>query len=105
MAAARRKKAEWREYRIELNGKRREDGSLFVTSSNLRAFSAVLPGGRWNGVVAILEKFLKINFGPVKDIRLIRDAAELSPHTNDDALTMPPAYVVAEITSHRVSAR
>lgn len=101
----RRKKSVWRQYRIELHGKRRSDGSLFVTSSNLPPFSAVLIDGKWEEVLTLLEGFLKANFGPVKDIRLIRDASELVDDHNDDQLRIPPAYVVAELTPQRAGIR
>src|SRR5438045_2329450 len=58
------------QYRIELVGKRRSDGSLFVTSPNLVPFSAVLVDGNWQGVLSVLKTFLTTNFGPVKDLRL-----------------------------------
>ena len=108
--AARRKRAAtpaksvWKEYRIELIGKRRADGSLFVTSPNLGPFSAVLSDGRWEDVLTFLKKFLEVNFGRVKDMRLIHDASELVSDS-DELPDIPPAYVVAELTPQRVSAR
>jgi hypothetical protein len=113
MAVAVRKKKEvaqkqrkniWKEYRIELVGKRRSDGSMFVTSPNLGPFSAVLSDGRWEDVLSFLKKFLEVNFGRVKDLRLIHDASELVSDS-DDLPDIPPAYVVAELTPQRVSAR
>jgi hypothetical protein len=105
MSAVRRKKT-FVEYRIELVGRLRTDGSLFVTSPNLRPFSAVLPNGKWEGVLEVLKVFLKANVGPVKDMRLIRDASELvSPDDTDNHPAIPPAYVVAELTHSRASAR
>jgi hypothetical protein len=108
--AARRKKVSQtkkpirKEYKIELVGKRRPDGSLFVTSPNLGPFSAVLSTGRWDDVIVFLKKFLEVNFGRVIELRLIHDASELVSES-DELPKIPPAYVVAELTPQRVSAR
>jgi hypothetical protein len=100
-ARKRSAKTRWVEFRINLEGRRRPDGSLFVTSSNLKPFSAVLEDGNWEAVKPFLERFLEVNFGRVRDLRLIRDAAELL--TRD--LDIPPAYIIAELTPDRVGAR
>ena len=67
-------KGRWEGYRIELVGTRRSDGSMFVTSPSLPMFSAVLPDSKWEGITKFLKAFLEINFGRVKEMRLIRDA-------------------------------
>ena len=82
--------------RIDLVGKRRGDGSLFVTSRNMPPFNAVIPDGKWESVLQYLLRFLEVNFGPVKDLRLIRDASELMPE-EPDANQSPPAYVIAQL--------
>lgn len=96
-------KGTWQEYRIELVGKRRHDGSLFVTSTNMAPFSAVLPDDNWEDVLGFLRQFLEANFGHVKNLRLIRDAAELVGN-HIDLQNIPPAYVVAELTRERAHA-
>jgi hypothetical protein len=98
------KKSARKEYKIELIGKRRADGSLFVTSPNLGPFSAVLPNGRWEDVLVYLKKFLEVNIGRVIELRLIHDASELVSDS-EELPEIPPAYVVAELTPQRVSAR
>ncbi len=105
MPSISRKKDTWKEYRIQLEGRRRADGSLFVTSSNLPLFSAVLTDGKWEDVLKFLKKFLQINFGRVKDLRLIHDASELVGRDSEEMPALPPAYVVAELTPNRVGAR
>jgi hypothetical protein len=89
----------WREFRIELVGKRRDDGSLFVTSPNLRPFSAVIHDGNWEEVLQYLQKFLEVNVGPVRGLRLIHDASELIRDNECLLHELPPAFVIAEITA------
>lgn len=103
-AKAASSKGHWEEFRIELTGSRRADGSMFVTSPSLPMFSAILEDARWEGVKAFLKEFLEANFGRVKELRLIRDASELMLD-NDSIPAIPPAYVVAELNSERVGAR
>ena len=94
-------KTHWREVRIELEGKLRPNGSLFVTSTNLTPFSAVLEDGNWDNVIPFLKRFLEVNYGGVGDLRLIRDASELlEPSSSADFF--PPAYIIAELTTQRV---
>jgi hypothetical protein len=102
-----RSKGHWEEYRIELVGSRRDDGSMFVTSPSLTMFSAVLPDSKWEGITGFLKSFLELNFGRVKEMRLIRDASELMLDTEsgDSLPRIPPAYVVAELNTNRVGAR
>lgn len=101
MPSARKPRAAKREYRINLVGKRRSDGSLFITSPNMAFFSAVLPDGSWDDVLSHLREFIEINFGRVSDLRLIHDASELT-QGDVEAADIPPAYVVAEVASDRV---
>ncbi|WP_131522930.1 hypothetical protein [Nitrobacter sp. Nb-311A] len=101
---SRTKKPIRKEYKIELVGKRRSDGSLFVTSPNLGPFSAVLRTGRWEDVIGFLKKFLEVNIGRVVELRLIHDASELVSDS-EELPEIPPAYVVAELTHQRASAR
>ena len=95
-----REKALLREFRIELVGKLRENGTLFVTSPNLGFFSAVLEDGDWEAVIPYIRKFLEANFGPVKAVRLIHDASELM-HGHVSFSEMPPPYMIAELTPER----
>jgi hypothetical protein len=99
-----RNKSEYH-FRIELKGKVRDDGSLFVTSSNLPPFSAVIEDGNWTGVLKYLKRFLEVNFGPVKELRLIRDASELIPKSGEkvDRDGLPPAYVLAQVMESSTS--
>jgi hypothetical protein len=93
------RKETWKEYHISLAGKTREDGSLFVTSPNLPPFSAVIADGNWNSVTDHLQRFIEVNFGRVKTIRLIHDASELVARD----VQVPPAFVIAEFSQDRVS--
>jgi hypothetical protein len=97
MTTATQKKGSLREFRIDLVGKRREDGSLFVTSPNMTAFSAVLYDGEWEEVTKYLRKFLEVNFGKVKELRLIHDASELS-FNDPEQPQIPPPYVIAGVS-------
>lgn len=97
MTTPTQKKGSLREFRIELVGKRREDGSLFVTSSNMAPFSAVLHDGKWDDILKYLRKFLEVNFGPVKELRLIHDASELS-FNDTEPPQIPPPYVIAGLS-------
>jgi hypothetical protein len=91
-------KAVERSFCIMLDGKMREDGSLFVTSSNLPHFSAVLADGEWEKVLSYLKMFLEENVGKVKSIKIIHDGSELI--SADQARTAPPpAYVLAEVAN------
>jgi hypothetical protein len=90
-----------REFNIGLVGKRREDGSMFVTSPNMKPFSAVLYDGRWESVLPYLRKFLEVNFGEVRGLRLIHDACELRFDDTEQPETSP-AYVIVGLTSQRV---
>ncbi len=101
MATSPQKSGGLREFNIRLVGKRREDGSMFVTSPNMKPFSAVLHDGKWESVLPYLRKFLEINFGKVKDLRLIHDASELNFDDVDDQPQVPPAYVIVGLTSQR----
>jgi hypothetical protein len=94
------KRGSLREFNIRLVGKRREDGSMFVTSPNMKPFSAVLHDGRWEDVLTYLRNFLEVNFGKVKELRLIHDASELS-FDDSEQPEIPPAYVIVGLTSHR----
>lgn len=96
METATSERGQWREYRIELKGRKRADGSLFVTSDNLPHFSAILQDGNWDDVLLYLEKFLAANFGEVRELRLIQDASELLATGEPDSI--PPAYVIAGLT-------
>lgn len=100
MATSTQKRGSLREFNIRLLGKRREDGSMFVTSPNMKPFSAVLNDGEWENVLPYLRKFLEVNFGKVKDLRLIHDACELSFNDTEQPQT-PPAYVIVGLTSQR----
>jgi hypothetical protein len=101
MATSTQKRGSLREFSIRLVGKRREDGSMFVTSPNMKPFSAVLHDGQWESVLPYLRKFLEVNYFKVKELRLIHDAEELSFDDTEQPQT-PPAYVIAELTSQRV---
>jgi hypothetical protein len=96
-------KAVERSFCIMLDGKLREDGCIFVTSSNLPHFSAVLADGEWEEVLSYLKMFLEANVGKVKSIKIIHDGAELiSP---DQVRTSPPpAYVLAEVANKNAGA-
>lgn len=100
MMTSTQKRGSLREFNIMLIGKRREDGSMFVTSPNMKPFSAVLHNGKWESVLPYLRKFLEVNFGKVKDLRLIHDASELS-FDDVDQPQVPPAYVIVGLTSQR----
>jgi hypothetical protein len=100
MTASTQKRESLREFNIMLVGRRREDGSMFVLSPNLKPFSAVLDDGRWESVLPYLRKFLEVNFGKVKDLRLIHDACELRFNDTEQPQT-PPAYVIVGLTSQR----
>ena len=102
MAISTQKRSLLREFNIKLVGKRREDGSMFVSSPNMTPFSAVLNDDRWEGVLPYLRKFLGANFFNVKDLRLIHDACELRFDDTEQPQT-PPAYVIAELTSQRAA--
>jgi hypothetical protein len=86
-----------REFRIKLVGKLREDGSMFVTSSNLSHFNAVLPDGEWEDVLDYLKKFLEANVGKVRSLKIVRDASELVVYNHGHVANPPPAYVLAEL--------
>ena len=87
-----------RAYRIELVGKRRGDGSWFVTSPNLGPFSAVLKEANWDHVLPFVRKFLEVNFGAVAEMHLVRDASELIGHD------LPPGYLIVELVPTRAGA-
>ncbi|MGO8844288.1 MAG: hypothetical protein ACLQFI_02870 [Methylocella sp.] len=92
-------KAVERSFGIMLDGKLREDGSMFVTSSNLPHFSAVLPDGEWEEVLSYLKMFLEMNVGKVKSIKIIHDGSELIAPDHTRTAAPPPAYVLAEVTN------
>jgi hypothetical protein len=96
MATSTQKRGSLREFNIRLVGKLREDGSMFVTSSNLPHFNAVLPGWEWEDVLDYLKKFLEANVGKVINLRIIRDASELIMY-NEHMASPLPAYVIAEM--------
>lgn len=91
-----------RQFYIVLDGKGREDGSMFVTSQHLPYFSAVLPSGEWDDVIGHLKRFLQANVGKVKSIQVIHDGSELFPHNNEQAFVPPPAYVIAKVDNKNV---
>jgi len=101
MTTATQKKGSLREFRIELVGNCREDGSMFVTSPNLSHFSAVLPDGEWEEVLDYLKKFLEANVGKVKSMKIVHDASGLVGHVANP----PPAYVLAELNQNARSMR
>jgi len=103
MATSTQKRESLREFNIKLVGKRREDGSMFVSSPNMKPFSAVLHDGQWEGVLPYLRKFLVVNFGKVKDLQLIQDASELR-FDDLEPPQVPPAYVIVGLTSYRARA-
>lgn len=97
MTTSTQKKGSLREFRITLVGKRREDGSMFVTSPNMPPFSAVLHSGKWDDVLIYLRKFLEVNLCTVKELRLIHDASELSFNDSEQP-QIPPPYVIAGLS-------
>jgi hypothetical protein len=95
-------KAVERSFCIMLDGKLREDGSIFVTSSNLPLFSAVLSDGEWEEVISYLKMFLEANVGKVKSIKIIHDGSELILRDQTRTMAPPPAYVLAEVANKNV---
>jgi hypothetical protein len=87
-----------REYNIRLEGKRRDDGTIFVTSPNLPPFSAILADGQWEDIIGYLRRFLEVNVGKVRSMRLVHDASELALSGSEESAAPPPAYVVAALT-------
>jgi hypothetical protein len=91
-----------RELYIGLSGKRRDDGSLFITSTNASYFSAVVAD--WNDVLVHLKKYLEVNVGTVADLHFLDDPSELIDGDQVD-MDVPPAHVVAKVTPERARIR
>ena len=88
-------------YYIRLQGKRRDDGSLFVTCDDIPFFSAV--ASDWDGeVLSILTTSLEANnVGRVVEVRYVEDTSGLfDGEPTDDVI--PPAHVLAEVERDRV---
>lgn len=66
-----------RAFYIELRGKFRDDGTMFVKCPKLPFFSAVVAQDDWSAVLAILKASLEMNFGPVSKIDFIDDAESI----------------------------
>lgn len=81
---------------VGLIGKRRDDGSMFITSPNLALFSAIVQDRDWDSALALLKAHIEANLGKVTNLRFVDDPPGVEGRESE-RLHVPPAHVVGEL--------
>jgi len=91
------------QYLIELNGERRDDGTVFIVSPDLPLFSVIGHNEQAaiDHAMKVLPEYLKANVPDFVELRELHHAQRALGILTEKAASPLPAHVIATITKAR----